>query len=118
MELSEDKDCSGPSQRRCCHRRYPPLHSPFLCRDRITQLPFDPALSTQGFQEALIRQVRDLAELLGDDWAWVSVLTGKPFSRRKKKLKTEQAGVGRDDGASKGEFNPIFYRKSVTFGTQ
>ena len=24
-----------------------------------------------GFQEALIRQVHDLAELLGDDWAWV-----------------------------------------------
>ncbi|KAI0708506.1 Endonuclease/exonuclease/phosphatase [Earliella scabrosa] len=46
-----------------------------------------------GFQEALIRQVNDLAELFGDDWAWV--------------------GVGRDDGIAKGEFNPIFYKKSA-----
>lgn len=28
-----------------------------------------------------------------------------------------QIGVGRDDGASTGEFNPIFYRKSVVFLT-
>ena len=28
-------------------------------------------LVAQGFQEALIRQVHDLAELLGDDWGWV-----------------------------------------------
>lgn len=27
-----------------------------------------------GFQEALVRQVTDLAELLGDDWAWVRSL--------------------------------------------
>ncbi|TFY62867.1 hypothetical protein EVJ58_g3596 [Rhodofomes roseus] len=46
----------------------------------------------QGFQEALVRQVHDLAELLGDDWAWV--------------------GVGRDDGKRAGEFCPIFYKKS------
>jgi len=39
------------------------------------------------------------------------VFTSEPFSTE---LKTEQAGVGRDDGASKGEFNPIFYKKSVT----
>ncbi|EPT03257.1 hypothetical protein FOMPIDRAFT_1047244 [Fomitopsis schrenkii] len=45
-----------------------------------------------GFQEALVRQVHDLAELLGDDWAWV--------------------GVGRDDGKQAGEFCPIFYKKS------
>ena len=32
-----------------------------------------------GFQEALLRQVQDLAELLGDDWAWVrSVLITRP----------------------------------------
>lgn len=43
-----------------------------------------------GFQEALVRQVRDLAQLLGDEWAWV--------------------GVGRDDGAEAGEFCPIFYK--------
>ncbi|TFK72830.1 hypothetical protein BDN72DRAFT_762830 [Pluteus cervinus] len=43
-----------------------------------------------GFQEALVRQVRDLAELLGTDWAWI--------------------GVGRDDGVSAGEYSPIFYK--------
>ncbi|KAH9054952.1 Endonuclease/exonuclease/phosphatase [Lactarius vividus] len=46
-----------------------------------------------GFQEALIRQVRDLADLLGSDYAWV--------------------GAGRDDGVSAGEFSPIFYRRSA-----
>ncbi|KAF8963085.1 Endonuclease/exonuclease/phosphatase [Flammula alnicola] len=45
-----------------------------------------------GFQEALIRQVRDLAELLGDEWAWT--------------------GVGRDDGLDGGEFSPIFYQRT------
>ncbi|KAH9931583.1 Endonuclease/exonuclease/phosphatase [Fomitopsis serialis] len=45
-----------------------------------------------AFQESLVRQVYDLAELLGDDWAWV--------------------GVGRDDGKQAGEFCPIFYKKS------
>ncbi|KAI0649733.1 Endonuclease/exonuclease/phosphatase [Trametes meyenii] len=45
-----------------------------------------------GFQEALVRQVHDLAELLGDGWGWV--------------------GVGRDDGVAAGEFSPIFYKKS------
>ncbi|KAI0922720.1 hypothetical protein AcV5_009617 [Taiwanofungus camphoratus] len=45
-----------------------------------------------GFQEALIRQVNDLAELLGDEWAWL--------------------GVGRDDGEMAGEFCPIFYKTS------
>jgi len=46
-----------------------------------------------GFQEALIRQVNDLHQLLGDDWGWV--------------------GVGRDDGDKAGEYCPVFYRKSV-----
>ncbi|KAI0634548.1 Endonuclease/exonuclease/phosphatase [Trametes polyzona] len=45
-----------------------------------------------GFQEALVRQVHDLAELLGNEWAWI--------------------GVGRDDGVAAGEFSPIFYKKS------
>ncbi|KAI0772986.1 Endonuclease/exonuclease/phosphatase [Trametes elegans] len=45
-----------------------------------------------GFQEALVRQVTDLAELLGNGWGWV--------------------GVGRDDGVAAGEFSPIFYKKS------
>jgi len=34
-----------------------------------------------------------MAELLGDDWTWI--------------------GVGRGDGVSAREFNPIFYKKSV-----
>ncbi|KAJ1301288.1 hypothetical protein OPQ81_003693 [Rhizoctonia solani] len=46
-----------------------------------------------SFQEALVRQVRDLKELLGDNWDWV--------------------GVGRDDGKERGEFSPIFFNKSV-----
>jgi len=46
-----------------------------------------------GFQEALTRQIQDLQELLGNDWAY--------------------AGVGRDDGFSLGEYSPIFWRKSV-----
>jgi len=46
-----------------------------------------------GFQEALIRQVDDLQVLLGSDWAWV--------------------GVGRGDGKQKGEYSPIFYKKSI-----
>ncbi|KAH7337423.1 Endonuclease/exonuclease/phosphatase [Rhizoctonia solani] len=46
-----------------------------------------------SFQEALVRQVRDLKELLGENWDWV--------------------GVGRDDGLESGEFSPIFFDKSV-----
>ncbi|CAE6457687.1 unnamed protein product [Rhizoctonia solani] len=46
-----------------------------------------------SFQEALVRQVRDLKELLGESWDWV--------------------GVGRDDGVERGEFSPIFFNKSV-----
>ncbi|KAJ7127312.1 Endonuclease/exonuclease/phosphatase [Mycena crocata] len=49
-------------------------------------------ISLAGFQEALVRQVTDLAELLGSDWDWV--------------------GVGRNDGVAAGEFSPIFYKKS------
>ncbi|OBZ76931.1 hypothetical protein A0H81_03050 [Grifola frondosa] len=50
-----------------------------------------PVLS--GFEEALVRQVDDLQELLGDEWSWI--------------------GVGRDDGVAAGEFNPIFYKNSA-----
>jgi endonuclease/exonuclease/phosphatase family metal-dependent hydrolase len=46
-----------------------------------------------GFQEAVIRQVNDLQVLLGSDWEWV--------------------GVGRDDGKQRGEYSPIFYKKSI-----
>ncbi|EJD40228.1 mannose-6-phosphatase [Auricularia subglabra TFB-10046 SS5] len=49
-------------------------------------------LDVIGFQEAVVRQCQDLQELLGNDWGWV--------------------GVGRDDGQNRGEFNPIYYRKS------
>ncbi|KAJ7062649.1 Endonuclease/exonuclease/phosphatase [Mycena amicta] len=44
-------------------------------------------------QEALVRQVRDLQELFGEDWEWV--------------------GVGRDDGLEGGEYSAIFYKKSL-----
>ncbi|CCO32207.1 hypothetical protein BN14_06261 [Rhizoctonia solani AG-1 IB] len=49
--------------------------------------------SIVSFQEALARQVHDLQELLGKEWGWV--------------------GVGRDDGIERGEFSPIFFKKSV-----
>lgn len=42
-------------------------------------------------QEALVRQVHDLAELLGKEWAW--------------------EGIGRDDGVEKGEFCAVFYKR-------
>lgn len=46
-----------------------------------------------GFQEALKRQVDDLATLLGDEFAHI--------------------GVGRDDGQAHGEYEAIFYRRSA-----
>ena len=46
-----------------------------------------------GFQEALKRQVDDLATLLGDEFAHI--------------------GVGRDDGKAGGEYEAIFYRRSA-----
>jgi len=46
-----------------------------------------------GLQETLVRQVRDLTELLGGEFARV--------------------GVGRDDGVFAGEFSPIFYKRSA-----
>ncbi|KAJ7778966.1 hypothetical protein B0H16DRAFT_1683248 [Mycena metata] len=51
-----------------------------------------PEVFVEGFQEALVRQVHDLAELLGTDWGWI--------------------GIGRDDGIAAGEFSPIFFKKS------
>ncbi|KAG7097724.1 hypothetical protein E1B28_005045 [Marasmius oreades] len=61
-------------------------------RLRVAQTLLSEDIDIAGFQEALVRQVRDLAELLGDDWSWV--------------------GVGRDDGKEAGEFSPIFFKKS------
>ena len=54
-----------------------------------------------------------MAELLGDDWAWVRTTFSIIHPSRDLKNLT-QIGVGRDDGVSAGEFNPIFYKKSVT----
>ncbi|KAH9944913.1 Endonuclease/exonuclease/phosphatase [Amylocystis lapponica] len=62
-------------------------------RIKVAQQLLNEAPVLIGFQEALVRQVHDLAELLGDDWGWL--------------------GVGRDDGAQAGEFCPVFYKKSA-----
>ncbi|KAJ7193608.1 Endonuclease/exonuclease/phosphatase [Mycena pura] len=63
-----------------------------LRRLRVAEQLLSEGVVLAGFQEALVRQVRDLAELFGDDWGWV--------------------GVGRDDGVEAGEYSPIFYKKS------
>ncbi|KAF7350818.1 Endo/exonuclease/phosphatase domain-containing protein [Mycena sanguinolenta] len=64
-----------------------------LRRLRVAEHLISEGIVLAGFQEALVRQVRDLAELLGEDWDWV--------------------GVGRDDGVEAGEYSPIFYKKCV-----
>ncbi|KAF8193333.1 Endonuclease/exonuclease/phosphatase [Pholiota molesta] len=63
-----------------------------LRRLRVADILLKADIVLAGFQEALIRQVNDLKELFGDDWAWV--------------------GVGREDGVNKGEFSPIFYKRT------
>ncbi|KAJ6620236.1 Endonuclease/exonuclease/phosphatase [Mycena sp. CBHHK59/15] len=63
-----------------------------LRRLRVAEHLIGEGIVLAGFQEALARQVHDLAELLGSDWAWV--------------------GVGRDDGVAAGEFSPVFYKKT------
>ncbi|KAI9457518.1 mannose-6-phosphatase [Russula earlei] len=62
-------------------------------RVRVAQRLWASHVDLVGFQEALIRQVRDLEELMDNEFAWV--------------------GVGRDDGIAAGEFNPIFYRRTA-----
>ncbi|KZT04996.1 DNase I-like protein [Laetiporus sulphureus 93-53] len=80
-----------------------PLHRPWFLgksgeqpwskrRIKVAQQLLHENPAVIGFQEALVRQVHDLAELLGNQWGWV--------------------GVGRDDGNEAGEFCPIFYKKS------
>ncbi|THU87178.1 hypothetical protein K435DRAFT_804546 [Dendrothele bispora CBS 962.96] len=59
-------------------------------RLRVAEMLLSEEIQLAGFQEALVRQVNDLAELFGDQWKWV--------------------GVGRDDGVAAGEFSPIFYK--------
>ncbi|KAJ6527859.1 Endonuclease/exonuclease/phosphatase [Mycena vulgaris] len=61
-------------------------------RLRVAEHLISEGIILAGFQEALVRQVNDLAELLGSGWGWV--------------------GIGRDDGVAAGEFSPIFYKKS------
>ncbi|KAI0260034.1 Endonuclease/exonuclease/phosphatase [Gloeopeniophorella convolvens] len=62
-------------------------------RIRVAQRLRAARVDVIGFQETLVRQVEDLAELLGPDFAWI--------------------GVGRDDGAAAGEFSPLFYRRAA-----
>ncbi|ETW77398.1 hypothetical protein HETIRDRAFT_65490 [Heterobasidion irregulare TC 32-1] len=62
-------------------------------RIKVAQRLLSENIVLAGFQEGLVRQVHDLAELLGDGWGWF--------------------GVGRDDGVDAGEFSPIFYQKST-----
>ncbi|KAH9987192.1 Endonuclease/exonuclease/phosphatase [Russula vinacea] len=72
----------------------PPGEQPWSARRvRVAQRLCASLVDLVGFQEALVRQVHDLEELLGSEFAWV--------------------GVGRDDGVSAGEFNPIFYRRTA-----
>ncbi|CAK5275073.1 unnamed protein product [Mycena citricolor] len=62
-------------------------------RLRVAEHLLGEGIVLAGFQEALVRQVRDLHELLGEaDWDWV--------------------GVGRDDGREAGEYSAVFYKKS------
>ena len=64
----------------------------------------------QGFQEALVRQVKDLAELFGPEWSWVRNLP----ARCRISADDLQIGVGRDDGQERGEYCPIFFKKYGT----
>ncbi len=40
----------------------------------VAQQVLSEGIVLAGFQEALVRQVKDLAELFGDDWAWVRIV--------------------------------------------
>ncbi|KAF4603101.1 hypothetical protein EYR38_003506 [Pleurotus pulmonarius] len=62
-------------------------------RLRVAEHLLGEGIVLAGFQEALVRQVNDLAELFGSEWSWI--------------------GVGRDDGVQAGEFSPIFYKRSA-----
>ncbi|TFK41435.1 Endonuclease/exonuclease/phosphatase [Crucibulum laeve] len=61
-------------------------------RLRVAEHLLGEGIVIADFQEALLRQVKDLAELFGSEWSWI--------------------GVGRDDGVNAGEFSPIFYKNS------
>ncbi|KAI0049525.1 mannose-6-phosphatase [Auriscalpium vulgare] len=62
-------------------------------RIKVAERLLGEKIALAGFQEALVRQVNDLSQLLGTGFGWV--------------------GVGRDDGVVAGEFSPVFYDKSV-----
>ncbi|KAH9981591.1 Endonuclease/exonuclease/phosphatase [Russula compacta] len=62
-------------------------------RVRVAQRLLASHVDLVGSQEVLLRQVRDLEELLGGDFAWI--------------------GVGREDGVAAGEFCPVFYRRTA-----
>jgi hypothetical protein len=84
---------------------------------RGDHLSADGLSSFLGFQEALIRQVHDLEELLGSEFARVRyfprffIPTCCPPPCAFLGHAHWQVGVGRDDGALAGEFSPIFYRR-------
>lgn len=61
-------------------------------KDTIARAPSG-AQTFFGLQEVLLNQLQDIGSGLGSDWTYI--------------------GVGRDDGKTKGEYNPIFYRKSA-----
>ncbi|KAG5727472.1 hypothetical protein E4T56_gene12036 [Termitomyces sp. T112] len=61
-------------------------------RIQVAEKLLSSGISLASFQEALVRQVQDLAELFGPEWSWI--------------------GVGRDDGVAAGEFSPIFFKNT------
>jgi endonuclease/exonuclease/phosphatase family metal-dependent hydrolase len=62
-------------------------------RLRVYEHMINEGVQLFGVQEALVRQVNDLAELFGSGWGWV--------------------GVGRDDGEQAGEYSAVFYDKTA-----
>jgi len=61
-------------------------------RLRVAEHLLSEGVIIADFQEALVRQVHDLAQLFGKQWSWI--------------------GVGRDDGVEAGEFSPIFFKNT------
>ncbi|KAH7104921.1 Endonuclease/exonuclease/phosphatase [Auriculariales sp. MPI-PUGE-AT-0066] len=59
----------------------------------VTERVLSEGTALLSVQEALVRQVNDLVELLGNGWDYV--------------------GVGRNDGKTAGEYSAIFYRKDT-----
>lgn len=70
-----------------------PVRCPRLCTQLRFHVAGHPAAAFICLQEALAGQVRDVQAGLGPAWAHI--------------------GVGRDDGAAKGEFSPVFYNQTI-----